>query len=80
MAEFVAVAKAAQIAEGTVRVAWKQGGFLNAVFCDAFEMENTKIRRLISYLVPLHDRESEVKIAGATAGGEQPVANIHQNG
>lgn len=27
------------VAEGTVRVAWKDGGFLNAVFCDVFEME-----------------------------------------
>src|SRR5688572_10740265 len=25
------------VAEGTVRVAWKDGGFLNAVFCDVFE-------------------------------------------
>jgi ketosteroid isomerase-like protein len=41
------------IAEGTVRVAWKHGGFLNAVFCDAFEMENSKIKRLITYLVTL---------------------------
>src|SRR5919107_3626999 len=39
------------IGEGTVRVAWKAGGFLNAVFCDVFEMENAKIRRLVSYLV-----------------------------
>jgi ketosteroid isomerase-like protein len=39
------------IAEGTVRVAWRAGGFLNAVFCDVFEMENARIRRLVSYLV-----------------------------
>jgi ketosteroid isomerase-like protein len=45
------------IAEGTVRVAWKTGGFLNAVFCDAFEMENTRIRHLVSYLVTL-DQEA----------------------
>jgi ketosteroid isomerase-like protein len=43
------------VAEGTVRVAWKEGGFLDAVFCDAFEMTNGKIRRLISYLVNLKD-------------------------
>jgi ketosteroid isomerase-like protein len=43
------------VAEGTVRAAWKKGGFLNAVFCDVFEMENARIRRLISYLVPLPD-------------------------
>ncbi len=41
------------VAEGTVRAAWKKGGVLNAVYCDVFEMENTKIRRLISYLVAL---------------------------
>jgi ketosteroid isomerase-like protein len=46
------------IAEGTVRAAWKDGGFLDAVFCDAFEMENGKIRRLISYLVNLKEPAS----------------------
>ena len=44
------------IAEGTVRVAWKTGGFLNAVFCDAFEMENTKIKRLTTYQVSLQEQ------------------------
>lgn len=44
------------IAEGTVRVAWKAGGFLNAVFCDVFEMDHTKIKRLITYQVNLEDR------------------------
>jgi ketosteroid isomerase-like protein len=43
------------IAEGTVRVAWKDGGFLNAVFCDVFEMENTKIKRLTTYQVNLKE-------------------------
>jgi|SRR5919106_3736926 ketosteroid isomerase-like protein len=47
------------VAEGTVRVAWKHGGFLNAVFCDAFDMENARIKRLISYLVPLKDDAPE---------------------
>ena len=42
------------IAEGTVRVAWKAGGFLNAVFCDVFEMENNKIKRLTTYQVNLN--------------------------
>jgi ketosteroid isomerase-like protein len=41
------------IAEGTVRVAWKDGGFLNAMFCDVFEMQNTKIKRLTTYQVNL---------------------------
>jgi ketosteroid isomerase-like protein len=39
------------IAEGTVRAAWKGGGFLNAVFCDVFEMDNGKIKRLTTYQV-----------------------------
>jgi ketosteroid isomerase-like protein len=39
------------IAEGAVRVARKDGGFLNAVFCDAFAVKNAKIKRLTSYLV-----------------------------
>jgi uncharacterized protein len=49
------------IAEGTVRVEWKAGGFLDAVFCDAFEMVNGKIRRLISYQVNLKDQASAVR-------------------
>ncbi len=39
------------IAEGKVIVMKKDGSFLNVVFCDVFEMENAKIRRLVSYLV-----------------------------
>jgi ketosteroid isomerase-like protein len=46
------------VAEGTVRAAWRKGGVLNAVYCDVFEMENARIRRLISYLVALPDPES----------------------
>jgi uncharacterized protein len=46
------------MAEGTVRAAWKGGGILEAVFCDAFEMEEGKIRRLISYLVMLTEQPS----------------------
>jgi ketosteroid isomerase-like protein len=41
------------VAEGTVRAAWKNGGVLNAVFCDVFEMEAGLIRRLVTYLVAL---------------------------
>jgi ketosteroid isomerase-like protein len=41
------------VAEGTVRVAWKAGGYLNAVFCDVFEMESGRIRRLTTYQVNL---------------------------
>jgi len=39
------------IAEGAVRVEKKDGGFLNAVFCDVFAMENAKIKRLTTYFV-----------------------------
>lgn len=39
------------VAEGRVRCERKEGGFLNAVFCDVFEMQDTKIKRLTSYLM-----------------------------
>ncbi len=38
------------IAEGAVRVKKKNGGSLNAVFCDVFAMKNGKIKRLTTYL------------------------------
>lgn len=38
------------VAEGTVRAERKDGGFLNAVFCDVFAMRDGKIQRLTSYL------------------------------
>ena len=38
------------IAEGEVRVKKKEGGFLNAVFCDVFVMTNARIKRLTTYL------------------------------
>jgi len=41
------------VAEGAVRVKRKDGGFLNAVFCDVFAMENGKIKQLITYQVDL---------------------------
>jgi ketosteroid isomerase-like protein len=41
------------VAEGTVSAAFRAGGMLNAVFCDVFEMRDGKIRKLISYVVPL---------------------------
>ena len=41
------------IAEGAVRCKKREGGFLNAVFCDVFCMQNTKIKRLTSHLVEL---------------------------
>ena len=39
------------VAEGTVRSARKDGGTLNAVFCDVFLMRGAKIRHLTSYLM-----------------------------
>jgi ketosteroid isomerase-like protein len=41
------------VAEGIVRSARKDGGMLNAVFCDVFVMQNAKIRRLTSYLMDI---------------------------
>ena len=41
------------VAEGTVRCAKRDGGLLNAVFCDVFEMQNARIKRLTSYLMEL---------------------------
>jgi uncharacterized protein len=39
------------VAEGSVRAPKKEGGFLDLVFCDVFDMRDGKIRRLVSYLV-----------------------------
>jgi hypothetical protein len=44
------------VAEGTVRAAWKNGGVLNAVFCDVFEMEAGLIKRLVTYLTAVEER------------------------
>lgn len=41
------------VAEGTVQCAKKDGGLLDAVFCDVFEMQGAKIRRLTSYVMEL---------------------------
>jgi ketosteroid isomerase-like protein len=41
------------IAEGSVRCEKKDGGFLNAVFCEVFSMQNAKIKRLTTYQVEL---------------------------
>jgi ketosteroid isomerase-like protein len=39
------------VAEGSVRASREDGTLLNLLFCDVFEMQNAKIRRLVSYLV-----------------------------
>jgi ketosteroid isomerase-like protein len=41
------------VAEGIVQSPRKDGGMLNAVFCDVFVMQNAKIRRLTSYLMDI---------------------------
>lgn len=41
------------IAEGSVQGTRKGGEAFQAVFCDVFELENTKIKRLIGYLTML---------------------------
>lgn len=46
------------IAEGTVRCARKSGGFLNAVFCDVFAMQDGKVRQLTTYLAEVKDHAS----------------------
>src|SRR4051794_21069125 len=38
------------VAEGSVRATRKDGGVLQAVFCDVFVMRNSKIESLTSYL------------------------------
>ena len=37
------------VAEGTVQCKIKAGGFLDALFCDVFYMENGKIKKLTTY-------------------------------
>jgi ketosteroid isomerase-like protein len=39
------------VAEGSVRCARRDGGMLNAVFCDVFVMRDAKVRHLTSYLM-----------------------------
>jgi uncharacterized protein len=39
------------VAEGTVQAARRDGGRLNAVFCDVFVMQDAKVRHLTSYLM-----------------------------
>jgi ketosteroid isomerase-like protein len=41
------------IAEGSVRAQKREGGVLQAVFCDAFTMQDGQIKRLVSYLMEL---------------------------
>ena len=47
------------VAEGTVRIERKAGGFLSLAFCDVFVMNGGMIRKLTSYLV---EREEPAKL------------------
>lgn len=40
-------------AEGAVTCSFKNGDVLDAVFCDVFEMQNGKIKKLTSYLMQI---------------------------
>lgn len=44
------------IAEGTVRGKIKNGDYIDLMFCDVFEMENFKIKKLTSYLVTINSK------------------------
>jgi ketosteroid isomerase-like protein len=43
------------VAEGSVSSARREGGFLNAIFCDVFEMQDAKIRHITSYLMEIKE-------------------------
>jgi hypothetical protein len=49
------------VAEGSVRTQRTDGTFLNLAFCDVFEMQDGRIRRLTSYLM---ETRTEVIWAG----------------
>jgi limonene-1,2-epoxide hydrolase len=44
------------IAEGSIRTQRIDGTFLNQAFCDVFEMQDGKIRRVISYFIETNER------------------------
>jgi uncharacterized protein len=43
------------VAEGTVRTTRKEGDMLFLHFCDVFEMQDAKIKRLTAYLMPVKE-------------------------
>ena len=45
------------VAEGDVRARKATGEVLHLVFCDVFEMQGGKIRKLVSYLMELNEVE-----------------------
>ena len=46
------------VAEGAVQAQKRDGGVLNAVFCDVFVMERGRIKRLTTYQVEVKQRDS----------------------
>ena len=54
------------VAEGVVRAQRRDGAKLNLAMCDVFEMREGKIRKLTSYLVPVHPERSEGSDGGTT--------------
>jgi hypothetical protein len=47
------------IAEGEVTTTLKSGERMNVLFCDVFEMENSKIKKLTSFLM---NKQQEVAL------------------
>jgi ketosteroid isomerase-like protein len=43
------------VAEGSIRLASKDGSFRNTLFCDVFVMQDTQIKHLTAYLMELKD-------------------------
>jgi uncharacterized protein len=58
------------VAEGSVTATRADGGVLDAVFCDVFEMRGGKVARLISYLMEI----------GASTPVAKPVDSIAETG
>ena len=44
------------VSEGKVQASFRDGGILNAVFCDVFIMHDAKIKRLTSYLMQVKEQ------------------------
>jgi ketosteroid isomerase-like protein len=53
------------VAEGSVRARTSDGRPFAAVFCDVFEMERGRIRRLVSYVVPVAAGEGGAEVEPA---------------
>lgn len=47
------------IAEGTVQCKQRGGNIMNLVFCDVFEMQGGKIKKLTSYLMDVTGKQTD---------------------